>query len=171
MDRSRFLQTDLLRLRWITVTGGRMPRERIVRIRRAKPQLELHIAYGQTECAPRATALDPRRIDRKPDSVGTAIPGVRVVIVDETGQELPRGEVGEVVVCGENVMVGYLHQPEATSRVVDSLGRLHTGDLGWLDEEGDPFLAGRRDAMIKSAGERVFADEIEAVRLQCEGVL
>jgi len=55
--------------------------------------------------------------------------------------------------------------------VVDSLGRLHTGDLGWLDHEGDLFLSGRRDAMIKSAGERIFAEEIESVLLTCEGVL
>ena len=171
IDRSNFLATDLPQLRWITVTGGRMPPERVAQIREAKPALQIHIAYGQTECAPRATALDPRRIDRKPDSVGSPIPGVRVLVVDEAGREVPHGEVGEVVVCGDNVMVGYWRQPEATARVVDSLGRLHTGDLGWFDEEGDLFLAGRRDAMIKSAGERVYGEEIEAVLLTCEGVL
>jgi long-chain acyl-CoA synthetase len=171
MDRSSFLRTPLPHLRWVTVTGGRLSPERIAQIRRAKPALELHVAYGQTECAPRATALDPRQIDRKPDSVGAAIPGVRVLIVDEAGREVPQGEVGEVVVCGENVMVGYWREPEATATVVDSLGRLHTGDQGWLDHEGDLFLAGRRDAMIKSAGERIFPEEIEAVLLAGEGVL
>lgn len=171
MDRSRFLETDLPDLRWIAVTGGRLPAERIAQIRQAKPGLQLHVWYGQTECAPRVTALDPRRVDRKPDSAGAPVPGVKVLIVDETGREVPRGQVGEVVVCGENVMVGYWRQPEATARVIDSLGRLHTGDWGWLDEEGDLFLTGRRDAMIKSAGERIFAEEIEAVLLQCEGVL
>ncbi len=171
IDRSNFLRTDLPHLRWITVTGGRMPPERIAQIRQAQPALEIHIAYGQTECAPRATALDPRRIDRKPESVGSPIPGVNVVILDDTGREAHQGEVGEVVVRGDNVMVGYWRQPEATAGVIDSLGRLHTGDLGSFDEEGDLFLAGRRDAMIKSAGERVFAEEIEALLLQCDGVL
>ena len=171
MDRSRFLQTDLPHLRWITVTGGRLAPERIALIRKAKPALELHIAYGQTECAPRATALDPRRVDRKPDSVGSPIPGVKVLIVDEMGKEVPQGQRGEVIVCGDNVMVGYWRQKEATAGVIDPRGRLHTGDLGWMDEEGDLFLAGRRDAMIKSAGERIFAEEIEAVLLHCDGVL
>jgi len=171
IDRSVFLRTDLPHLRWITVTGGRMPRERIAQIREAKPALEIHIAYGQTECAPRATALDPRRIDRKPDSVGSPIPGVTVLILDDEGREVPRGELGEVVVAGDNVMAGYWRQPEATASVIDAAGRLHTGDLGRFDEEGDLFLAGRRDAMIKSAGERVFAEEIEAVLLQCDGVV
>jgi len=171
LDRSRFLQTDLPDLRWIAVTGGRMPPERIAQIRNAKPGLELHIWYGQTECAPRVTALDPRRVDRKPDSAGSPVPGVKVLIVDDAGRELPQGAVGEVVVCGENVMIGYWRQPEATAQVIDSLGRLHTGDFGWLDEEGDLFLTGRRDAMIKSAGERVYAEELEAMLLQCEGVL
>jgi len=171
MQRSRFLQTALPHLRWIAVTGGRMPPERIAQIRDAKPGLEVHIWYGQTECAPRITALDPRRVDRKPDSVGSPVPGVKVLILDERDREVTQGEVGEVVVCGENVMVGYWRQPEATATVVDSLGRLHTGDLGWLDHEGDLFLSGRRDAMIKSAGERIFAEEIESVLLTCEGVL
>ena len=159
---------------WLSARAAlleRLPAERIAQIRQAKPGLQLHVWYGQTECAPRVTALDPRRVDRKPDSAGAPVPGVKVLIVDETGREVPRGQVGEVVVCGENVMVGYWRQPEATARVIDSLGRLHTGDWGWLDEEGDLFLTGRRDAMIKSAGERIFAEEIEAVLLQCEGVL
>jgi amino acid adenylation domain-containing protein len=171
IDRSTFLQTSLPHLKWITVTGGKMPPERVKQIREAQPELAIHIAYGQTECAPRATALDPRRIDRKPESVGSPIPGVTVLILDDEGREVPRGEVGEVVVAGDNVMAGYWRQPEATARVIDADGRLHTGDLGRFDQEGDLFLAGRRDAMIKSAGERVFAEEIETVLLQCEGVV
>jgi len=171
IDRSTFLQAALPHLRWITVTGGKMPPERVVQIREAQPALEIHIAYGQTECAPRATALDPRRIDRKPESVGSPIPGVTVLILSDEGREVPRGEVGEVVVAGANVMAGYWRQPDATARVIDAEGRLHTGDLGRFDQEGDLFLVGRRDAMIKSAGERVFAEEIEAVLLQCEGVV
>src|SRR2546422_4125206 len=77
IDRSNFLATDLPQLRWITVTGGRMPPERVAQIREAKRALQIHIAYGQTECAPRATALDPPRADRHPGSGGYAHSGVR----------------------------------------------------------------------------------------------
>lgn len=171
IDRGGFLEADLPHLRWVTVTGGKLPPERIAQIRRAKPTLEFYIAYGQTECAPRATALDPSKVDRKPNSVGSPIPGVRVLVLDEAGRELPQGEIGEIVVCGDGVMVGYWRQPEATERVIDGQGRLHTGDLGSFDEEGDLHLVGRLDGLIKSAGERIAAEEIEAVLLECDGVI
>ena len=170
LDRTGFLTADLPLLRWVTVTGGKMPPDQIARIRAARPDLEIHIAYGQTECAPRATALHPARIDRKPGSVGSPIPGVRVLLLDEDGTEVPQGDVGEIVVEGENVMVGYWGQPEATARALDSLGRLHTGDLGRFDDEGDLFLLGRRDGMLKSAGERIYPEEIEAVLLESEEI-
>ncbi len=170
MDRGGFLEAKLPDLRWVTVTGGKFPPERIAQLRKAKPALECYIGYGQTECAPRITTLDPSKVDRKPNSVGAPTPGVRVLVLDEAGCELPRGEIGEVVVRGDTVMVGYWRQPEATARVIDAQGRLHTGDLGWFDEEGDLHLVGRRDALIKSAGERIAAEEIEAVLLECDGV-
>ncbi|MFQ5705421.1 MAG: class I adenylate-forming enzyme family protein [Gemmatimonadales bacterium] len=163
IERAKFLETQLPDLRWITVTGGKMPVEQIRRIRRAKPALEIHIAYGQTECAPRATALHPSKIDCKPNSVGSPIPGVDVLLLDEEGREVKRGGVGEVVISGDNVMAGYWGQPEATAAVIDDRGWLHTGDIGRFDAEGDLFLEGRKNTMIKTAGERIFADELEAI--------
>ena len=170
IERGSFLEAELPRLRWVTVTGGKCPPELLRRMLRAKPELRVYVAYGQTECAPRATLLDPGRLHRKLDAVGSAIPGVEVLILGEEGHPLPYGEVGEVVVAGDNVMVGYWRDPETTRRVVDDQGRLHTGDLGYLDREGDLFLIGRSSSMIKSGGERIFAERIEQVLCEHEAV-
>ena len=168
IENSTFLTETLPDLRWLTVTGGHLDAERILQIRRAKPAVDFVIAYGQTECAPRATALDPDRVDRKPNAVGAPIRGVRVLILDEQQNLVPSDEIGEVVIAGDNVMQGYWRQPEATRAVIDDQGRLHTGDLGRLDAEGDLFLVGRRTDMIKTAGERIFPDEIEQVLMRSE---
>lgn len=170
VDRGGFLPAELPQLRWLTVTGGKCPPERLLRILEAKPGVEIFIAYGQTECAPRATLLDPARVARKPESVGAPIPGVEVVILGSAGEKLGPGEVGEVVVAGENVMLGYWRNPEASLEAVDEQGRLHTGDLGYFDAEGDLFLTGRRSSMIKTGGERIFAEKVEKVLRGHSGV-
>ncbi|HZL99094.1 MAG TPA: class I adenylate-forming enzyme family protein [Planctomycetota bacterium] len=171
VERGGLLDAELPALRRVGVVGGRLAPERIAQLVRERPELEIHVAYGQTECAPRATALDPRRIGRKPDSVGSPIPGVAVHLLDERGRAVPRGRLGEVVVEGPNVMVGYWRNPQDTARVIDERGRLHTGDLGWFDEEGDLHLAGRVDDLIKSAGERISPQEIERAVLAVPGIL
>ncbi|MHC5209591.1 MAG: class I adenylate-forming enzyme family protein [Planctomycetota bacterium] len=167
INRGGLLEADLPSWKRLGIVGGKMPAEQLARIVEARPEVEVLIAYGQTECAPRATALLPARIARKPDSVGSPIPGVRVHVLDERGEPRPVGEIGEVLVEGPNVMVGYWGRPEETARVVDEAGRLRTGDLGWVDEEGDLHLVGRVDDMIKSAGERIFPGEIERVLRAC----
>lgn len=163
MDRGGLLQARLPHLRWLAVTGGKFSRERLNRLRRHQPHVDIFITYGQTECSPRITVLDPVKIDRKPDSVGASPPGIQVRVVDEAGAPLPACDTGEVVVKGDNVMAGYWRNPEDTARVIDAEGWLHTGDLGWFDAEGDLYLVGRKQAMIKSAGERVFPEEIERI--------
>ena len=163
VTRGNLLQRELPHLRWVTVTGGKLPADAILQILDHFPELEFHVAYGQTECAPRATALHPSRVREKPDSVGSPIPAVTVEIVDESGATVPDGEVGEVLVSGDNIMLGYWNDPDATAKAIDSQGRLRTGDLGRFDADGDLFLVGRRSAMIKSAGERIVPEEIERV--------
>jgi len=171
VDRGDLLTAGLPALRRLGVVGGRLAPERIAQIARARPGLEIHVAYGQTECAPRATALDPARIARKPASVGSPIPGVAVHVLDERGLPVPRRRTGEVVIEGPNVMLGYWRKPGDTARVLDGRGRLHTGDLGWLDAEGDLHLEGRVDDLIKSAGERIAPREIERAVLAVPGIL
>jgi acyl-CoA synthetase (AMP-forming)/AMP-acid ligase II len=170
VDRGELLDAELPALKRIGVVGGKLAPERIAQLRRERPALEILVAYGQTECAPRATALAPDRIGRKPDSVGSPIPGVKVSALDEHGRPAPRGRIGEVVIEGPNVMVGYWRKPQDTARVIDELGRLHTGDLGWFDEEGDLHLAGRVDDQIKSAGERIAPQEIERALRAVPGI-
>ena len=170
VERGDLLSAELPALRRLGVVGGRLAPERIAQLVRERPALEIHVAYGQTECAPRATALDPARLARKPDSVGAPIPGVKVHVLDEQGRAVTRGSTGEVVIEGPNVMVGYWRKLQDTERAVDGLGRLHTGDLGWFDEEGDLHLAGRVDDLIKSAGERIAPQEIERLLRTVPGV-
>jgi acyl-CoA synthetase (AMP-forming)/AMP-acid ligase II len=170
VERGELLAAELPALRRLGVVGGRLAPERIAQIARERPRLEIHVAYGQTECAPRATALSPARVATKPDSVGSPIPGVQVHVLDERGRPVPRGRTGEIVIEGPNVMVGYWGQREDTARVIDSLGRLHTGDLGWLDADGDLHLAGRVDDLIKSAGERIAPQEIERALRSVPGI-
>jgi acyl-CoA synthetase (AMP-forming)/AMP-acid ligase II len=170
IERGGLLEADLPDWKRVGIVGGRMSAEHLEALTRARPGVEILIAYGQTECAPRATALSPARVLAKPDSVGSPIPGVRVHVLDEEGRALPQGEIGEVLVAGPNVMVGYWGRPEDTARVIDAQGRLRTGDLGWLDAEGDLHLVGRVDDMIKSAGERIFPGEIERVLRAASGV-
>jgi len=163
IDRGGFLAADLPKLRWIGVTGGTITPDRLKQIRQAKPDLEIHISYGQTECSPRITLLDPARIDNKPESVGSVAEGLTVEFLDEGGQSVAPGEIGELVVSGPNVMKGYWNDQENTRRVIDERGRLLTGDLAYMDDEGDIFIKGRKQAMIKSAGERIFPEELEAL--------
>ncbi|MEO0576884.1 MAG: class I adenylate-forming enzyme family protein [Pseudomonadota bacterium] len=161
ISRGGLLEASLPDLRWMTVTGGKLAADTIISIIDHFGDLDFHIAYGQTECAPRATALHPSLIRSKPDSVGRAIPGVTVTLVNEQGDIVADGEVGEVVVAGDNIMLGYWNDAPATSEAIDAQGRLRTGDLGRIDADGDLWLVGRRSAMIKSAGERIVPEELE----------
>ena len=101
----------------------------------------------------------------RPDSAGRPLPGVQVQILASDGEPVPQGGLGEVVVRGDSVMSGYVSGDERELGVIDEHGRLHTGDLGWLDPSGELRLAGRKSDLIKTAGERVFPQEIEEVLL------
>lgn len=171
IERGGLLEADLPNLRWMGVTGGTCPPERLVQIREAQPAIEIHISYGQTECSPRITALDPAKIDTKADSVGEVAKGLTVEFLDDDGEPVAQGELGELVVSGPTVMHGYWNDPENTRRVIDEKGRLHTGDLAYIDEDGDVFIKGRIQAMIKSAGERIFPEELEAILNQATEVV
>ena len=163
ITRGGFLDASLPDLKWLTVTGGKLPADTIHEILDHHPDVNFHVAYGQTECSPRATALRPERVRDKAESVGSPIPGVEVLLLDDAGAEVEPGGVGEVVIAGDNVMLGYWQDEAATAEVLDGEGRLHTGDLGRFDADGDLFLVGRKSAMIKSAGERIIPEEIERV--------
>jgi len=123
--------------------------------------------YGLSEASPVVSVNPSGRV--KYGSVGPALPGVTVHIVDGQNHLLPVGQTGEVVVQGDNVMLGYLNRPEATKETMAG-GWLHTGDLGYLDEDGYIFLVDRLKDMVISSGENVYPREVEMVIRKYPGI-
>jgi long-chain acyl-CoA synthetase len=124
----------------------------------------VRIMYGLTETAPVATA-DRLSVPRKEGSVGYAIPGVEIAIMDPDDQQLPAGEHGEICIRGPNVMLGYHGMPEETAKVLRG-GWLHTGDVGYLDEDGYLFIVDRVKDMIIRGGFNIYPHDVEAVLAQ-----
>jgi O-succinylbenzoic acid--CoA ligase len=130
--------------------------------------------YGLTEAASQVATMPPAEAARKPGSVGKPLLFSEVRIVDEAGEETPPGEVGEIVVTGPTVMRGYLNDQQSTensqqataapkSEIPNQKSTIHTGDMGYLDEEGDLWVVQRRSDLIVSGGENVYPAEVEAV--------
>lgn len=172
MDLSRF---DLSSLRYVTNTAAALPVEHIEQLRDTFPWAKLYSMYGLTECK-RTLYLPPEELDRRPGSVGIAIPGTEVWIEDEAGQRLGPGEVGELVVRGSHVMQGYWQNEAATAKCYRT-GRypaermLYTGDLFRMDEEGFLYFVARKDDIIKTRGEKVAPKEVESVLYRLPGVV
>lgn len=145
--------------RVITGASAMSPAER-QELRDLFPNAALYDIYGQTEAAPGISVLGPQDFLSRPDSVGRPIPGVRVAIVDERGRKLPAGSIGEITCRGRNVMQGYFRN-EAASKEVLMRRRLHTGDMGFIDEEGFLYIVGRKRDIIISGGINVYPPEIE----------
>jgi long-chain acyl-CoA synthetase len=154
-------------LRYITNTGSALNINYTKKIREMFPAVRLFSMYGLTECK-RVSYLPPEEIDRRPGSVGKAMPNVEVYIVKDDGTAVAPGETGELVVRGSNVMQGYWEDHEATSRVLKQ-GKfpwekvLYTGDLFRTDEEGFLYFVARKDDIIKTRGEKVSPKEVENV--------
>ena len=133
------------------------------RFKRAK-MLE---GYGLSESSP-AVCINP--LDKqKVGSVGPAMPGYEIKIVDEELNELPRGEIGDIIVHGDNVMMGYLNRPEATEETIVN-GWLLTGDMGYMDEDGYLYIVDRKKDLIISKGINIYPREIEETIESFEGV-
>ncbi|MBL8483673.1 MAG: acyl-CoA ligase (AMP-forming), exosortase A system-associated, partial [Rhodocyclaceae bacterium] len=160
-------------LRYFANTGGRMPRETLNKLRAALPRTNPFLMYGLTE-AFRSTYLPPSEVDRRPDSIGKAIPNAEILVLREDGSECAPNEPGELVHRGALVGMGYWNDPEKTAERYKPLpGRegglvlpevaVFSGDNVRRDEEGYLYFIGRRDEMIKTSGYRVSPTEIEEV--------
>jgi len=157
----RAFRDKLAALRYCTQAGGHMAREIKEKLLLALPShTKLYIMYGATEAAARLTYVEPELLTGKFDSIGKAIPGVTVRVLDEQGHELPNGQHGELVASGPNIMQGYWNDVPGTARVLDRQG-YHTGDLGYRDEDGYLYLTGRKDDLLKVGGHRIDPREVE----------
>ena len=166
---------DLKSLRYITNTAASLPPSHIEELRRKFPWATLFSMYGLTETK-RTLYLPPELLDRKPGSVGIAIPGTEVWLENEAGVRLGPGRPGELVVRGRHVMRGYWEAPAATAErfkpgPLPAERVCHTGDLFLMDEDGCMYFVGRRDDIIKSRGEKVSPKEIENVLYSLKGIL
>jgi long-chain acyl-CoA synthetase len=148
-------------LRYCTQAGGHMSRQIKEKLLEAlPPHTRLFIMYGATEAAARLTYVEPDCLTAKIDSIGKPIPGVQVRVLDERGEEVPAGELGELVASGPNIMQGYWKDAAGSERVLDKNG-YHTGDLGYQDEDGYLYVTGRKDDLLKVGGHRIDPQEIE----------
>jgi acyl-CoA synthetase (AMP-forming)/AMP-acid ligase II len=150
-----------------------MPAELLVTLRAAIPTLRVQLMFGLTECK-RATIMPPDADLDRPGACGVALPGSEVFAIDEAGNRLPAGQIGEIVVRGPNVMAGYWRQPELTAqrfpREHGLFPQLRTGDYGWLDMDGYLYFVGRVDDIYKERGVRVSTTEVEAAARRVPGV-
>jgi len=158
-------------LRYCTQAGGHMSRQIKEKLIEALPlQTKLYIMYGATEAAARLTYVESERLRSKIESIGIPIPGVVVKVMDEKGNEVPSGQLGELVANGPNIMQGYWMDAKSTSSVLDENG-YHTGDMGYQDEEGYLYVTGRKDDLLKVGGHRINPREIENALMATELLL
>jgi acyl-CoA synthetase (AMP-forming)/AMP-acid ligase II len=121
--------------------------------------------YGQTEAPARLAYLPPNQFGQKVGSIGKAIPGVNLMVLNESGQQIKIGEVGEIVAQGANVTCGYWDDPAETAKSFRD-GRLFTGDLATVDAEGYIFIVDRAKSFLKCGGRRVSTRQLEEVMLE-----
>ena len=176
IDDPDFSKYDLSSLKVVTYGAAPMPFEVINRAIKVMPWVKFINAFGQTETASTITTLGPedhiiegteeeqeKKLKRLTSSIGRPLPDVEVKIMDGEGKALPPLEVGEILARGPRIMTGYWRDEQKTSQVITPDGWLRTGDMGWMDEDGYIYLAGRTDDMIIRGGENISPEEVENV--------
>lgn len=171
MDLSKY---DCSSLRYLTSTAAVLPTQYINRLRALFPQVKIFSMYGLTECK-RVSYLPPDQLDKRPASVGKGMPNQEMYLVDNEGKRLGPGLVGELVVRGSHVMMGYWGMPDATAQVLKPgvwphERVLYTGDFFFTDEEGFYYFVGRSDDLIKIKGHKVSPREVENVLHGMKGI-
>lgn len=164
-----FDKRDLSTLKKCYYGAAIMPREILKELAERLPNAKFWNFYGQTEVAPLATALQPEDQLRKLGSAGVPTLNVQTKIVDDGGNQVERGDVGEIVHRTPHTMKGYLHDPEKTAEVFKN-GWFHSGDLGVMDEEGYITIIDRKKDMINTGGVNVSSREVEETVYQIDGV-
>jgi long-chain acyl-CoA synthetase len=163
-----FNRYDLRSLKRLTYGASPSAGEMVEQVLARLPDIELSHSYGLTEACPVVSSNLPwnhtpeARKSGLSRSVGRGGLGVNVKIVDPQGHEVPRGAVGEIIVRGPNIMLGYWNKPEETANALRD-GWLYTGDAAWMDEQGYLFIVDRLKDMIVSGGENIYSAEVENV--------
>jgi acyl-CoA synthetase (AMP-forming)/AMP-acid ligase II len=171
-----FSSYDLSSLGVITYGAAPMPLNVIQKAIEQMPGVRFINAFGQTETASTITTLGPedhliegtatdkeKKLKRLAASIGRPLPDVEVKIVDDNGKVLGADQVGEIYARGPRIMTGYWGDADKSARVITDDGWLRTGDMGWMDEDGYIYLAGRGDDMIIRGGENISPEEVEDV--------
>jgi acyl-CoA synthetase (AMP-forming)/AMP-acid ligase II len=176
IEHPRFAEFDLSALRLLSYGAAPIDAALLDQAMRAFPKSAFAQVYGMTELSPVVTALPPHchqpgpHRDRLLRSAGTPVPVAEVRIVDGEDNELPFGQVGEIVARGPMVMAGYWNKPKETEAALRG-GWMHTGDGGYMDEDGYVFVVDRMKDMIVSGGENVYSAEVENAIAQLPQVL
>lgn len=152
---------DTSSLRGGTTGAATVPPVLVERIRSELGIRDIITAYGMTECVNITGCRPGDPVELIAQTCGAAIPGNEVIIADAAGQEVRRGETGEILVRGQGVMLGYLDDPEATAEAIDADGWLHTGDVGTMDEAGYVRITDRMKDLYISGGFNVYPAEVE----------
>ena len=173
LEHKLFKRFDVSHLRTGIMAGSVCPEPLMRRVVEDMNMKEITICYGLTEGSPVMTQSDIHDpLPLRCETVGCAMPGIEVRVGDpQTCEELPRGQVGEILCRGYNVMKGYYNMPEATAAAISPEGWLHSGDLGVMDENGYLRVTGRIKDMIIRGGENVYPREVEEYLLSMPGVL
>ncbi|PON52752.1 4-coumarate-CoA ligase [Parasponia andersonii] len=160
---------DLSSLRVLKCGGAPLGKELEDTVRAKFPSVTLGQGYGMTEAGPVLTmslAFAKEPLEVKPGACGTVVRNAELKIVDpETGSSLPRNQPGEICIRGDQIMKGYLNDPESTKNTIDKEGWLHTGDIGLVDDDDELFIVDRLKELIKYKGFQVAPAELEALLL------
>ncbi len=164
---AKLLEANLNELDWRSVryyfsAAANLPVE-IVRRWEEKFGRPIYQGYGLTETSPCASYNHPWKY--KTGSIGMPIDNVEMKVVDENSEEVPVGELGQIIIRGPNVMLGYWNRPEETAKVLKN-GWFYTGDIGYMDEDGDFYLVDRLKDMINVSGFKVYPSEVERIFYQ-----
>lgn len=152
------VDTSRLKLRY-AISGAAPLRVDLIRDFKEQYNVDIIEGYGLTEVVGVST-LNPLRGKKKPGSVGVALPEQQVEILDDKNNPIPQGQRGEVCMKGDAVMIGYMNKPEATAETIID-GWLHSGDIGYIDEEGYLYIVDRKKDMINRGGENIYPREVE----------
>jgi acyl-CoA synthetase (AMP-forming)/AMP-acid ligase II len=166
LRRSTLRQKSFPCLKHVQQAGGHLAPALVRELREALPTTRVYVMYGQTEATARLSYLPPEMLDSKLGSIGKGIPGVTLRVLNSAGEPAGPGETGEIVAEGASVALGYWRCPGESAGTFRD-GKLYTGDLARVDEDGYLYIVGRAKDFLKCGGKRVSCRQLEETILEC----